>query len=34
MEKKYIIFYYDTDKEGFPILDSSTLQDISAHQFS
>ena len=28
MEKKYIIFYYDTDKEGFPILDSSTLQDI------
>ena len=28
MEKKYIIFYYDTDEEGFPILDSSTLQDI------
>ena len=27
MEKKYVIFYYDTDEEGFPILDSSTLRD-------
>ena len=28
MEKKYIIFYYDTDEEGFPISNSSTLQDV------
>jgi len=28
MEKKYVIFYYDTDEEGFPILDSSTLRDV------
>ena len=27
MEKKYVIFYYDTE-EGFPILDSSTLKEV------
>lgn len=27
MEKKYVIFYYDTD-EGFPILDSQTLRSL------
>ena len=28
MTDKYMIFYYDVDEEGFPISDSSTLQDI------
>lgn len=27
MEKKYVIFYYDTE-EGIPILDSSTLKEV------
>ena len=27
MEKKYIIFYYDVDEEGFPIPSCDVLQD-------
>ena len=29
MEKKYMIFYYDVDEEGFPILSYDTLQDVT-----
>ena len=29
MEKKYIIFYYDVDEEGFPIPSCSMLQDVA-----
>lgn len=29
MEKKYIIFYYDVDEEGFPTLSSQMLQDVA-----
>ena len=29
MEKKYIIFYYDVDEEGFPIPFCDVLQDVT-----
>ena len=29
MEKKYMIFYYDVDEEGFPIPSYDTLQDVT-----
>ena len=29
MEKKYIIFYYDVDEEGFPIPSSDMLQNVT-----
>ena len=29
MEKKYMIFYYDVDEEGFPIPSCSMLQDVA-----
>ena len=28
MEKKYMIFYYDVDEEGFPIPSYDMLQDV------
>lgn len=29
MEKKYMIFYYDVDEEGFPIPSSDMLQNVA-----
>lgn len=29
MEKKYMIFYYDVDEQGFPIPSSSILRDVA-----
>lgn len=29
MEKKYMIFYYDVDEEGFPIPSSDMLQKVA-----
>ena len=29
MGEKYIIFYYDVDEEGFPILSCDMLQDVA-----
>ena len=29
MEKKYMIFYYDVDEEGFPIPSSDMLQNVT-----
>ena len=29
MEKKYIIFYYDVDEEGFPIPSCDMLQEVA-----
>ena len=29
MEKKYMIFYYDVDEQGFPIPSCNTLQDVA-----
>lgn len=29
MEKKYMIFYYDVDEEGFPIPSSDMLQSVA-----
>ena len=29
MEKKYIIFYYDVDEEGFPIPSCDVLQEVT-----